>query len=176
MAKKKQTKTSLGKVVLNIMAIVISLLTSLALFLNTWTWKITNPNTDKESLTNVGGYFEDMEPYEKLFNIGKDKLPSWASTLSGILVISAVVCAVVFTFCSILKMLKKSNKTISLISKASCFIMFLLGIGTLITSLIFVLAKYEGIVAIYSMVMDFGAVVGFVCPIIGGVLGIASQK
>lgn len=171
---KKKTKKSFGTTILSLVAMVVSLLTSLALFLNVWVWKVANKGG--ETLTDVGGYFEDMEAYETLFNVGKDKLPAWGSTLAGVCVIVALVCAVVFALCTIANLLNKTNKTVNLISKIACLVMVLAGAVALVGSLVFVIAEYKGVLATYSMTMAFGAIVGFVAPILGGVLGLAANR
>lgn len=171
---KKKTKKNSTKPLLSLIAMVTSALTCLALFLNVWNWQAVGKNATET--TKVGGYFENMEAYEKLFNVGKDKLPTFATTLAGISVIIALVCAFVFIVLTILKFINKSNKTISLISKASCLIMVLAGISALIGSLVFVLAEYEGLLATYSMSMAFGAIAGFIFPILGGTIGLISNK
>ena len=171
---KKKTKNSMGKTILSLLAIVVSLLTCLPLFLNVWIWKASN--SGGETLTDVGGYFEDMEGFEKLFNVGEDKLPVWGSTLAGVCVIIALVCAVMFTFLAIINMIGKSSKTLNKIQKLVCIIMIIAGIGALVGSIAFVVAEYKRILATYSMTMAFGAIAGFVFPILGGILGLASNK
>lgn len=171
---KKKTKNSTSKTILGLLASIVSILTCLPLFLNVWVWSVSNKGG--KTLTNVGGYFEDMEGFEKLFNAGKDKLPVWGSTLAGVCVIIALVCAVIFTSLAIMNMIGKSNKTLNKIQKLACIIMIIAGIGALIGSIVFVLAEYKGVLATYSMTMSFGAVAGFVFPILGGIIGLTSNK
>ena len=171
---KKKTKNSMGKIILSLIAIVVSFLTCLPLFLNVWVWKASN--SGGETLTDVGGYFEDMEGFEKLFNANEDKLPVWGSTLAGVCVIIALVCAVVFAFLTIVNMLGKSNKTLNKVSKLACIVMILAGIGALAGSIAFVVVEHKGLLATYSMTMAFGAIAGFTFPILGGILGLLSNK
>ena len=171
---KKKTKNNLGNVIISVLAIIVGALTCLPLFINVWVWKATN--SGGETLTDVGGYFEDMEAYEKLFNVGDDKLPVWGSTLAGVAVIVALVATVIFALLAIVKMLGKSNKTLASLQNLACLLMVLAGIVALVGSIAFVVMEYKGLFATYSMTMAFGAIAGFVFPIVGGVLGLIANR
>ena len=173
MAKNKSKKCS-GNVILSLVAIVVGLLTCLSLFVNVWNWTATNNGgvTTRE----VGGFFEDFEYYEDIFNVGSDKLPVWGSTLAGICVIIALVATVIFALCTIINMLGKSNKNTTTICKLACLIMILAGIGALVGSIAFVVIENKIVLTTYSMSMAFGAIASFVFPILGGIIGLVSNK
>jgi len=170
---KKKTKNNLGKTLLAFLSVVISALTSIALFTNVWVWKTVSKSG--ETLKNVGGYFEDLESYETLFEIADKKLPVFGTKLAGASVIVALVFTAVLLICTILKMLNKSNKTVALVSKISSILIVLAGLIALTGSLIFVVPEIGSTIT-SSMTMAFGAIAGFLFPILGGVLGFIANK
>ncbi len=171
---KSKSKSSLGKVILSLTSIVLGALTSLALFVNAWDWqaKVDGGVTTRE----VGGFFEDFEYYENIFNVGSDKLPVWGSTLAGVAVIIALACVALFIVCTIINMLGKGNKTVTNLSKLACVVMILAGIVALVGSIAFVVVENKILLTTYSMSMAFGAIAGFIFPIFAGVLGFASLR
>ena len=172
MAKKKTKKSSCNKLLL-LVASVLGLLTSIALFLNVWVWKISAKSG--ETVSNVGGYFEDMEAYETAFKLGQENFNTWGATVAGICVIVALVAAGLLTLVTILNMLNKSSKTTKLVGKIACFIMLLAGLGALIGSLAFTIPSVGSTIT-SSMTMAFGAIAGFMFPLLSGTVGILAYR
>ena len=165
---KKKTKKSSSNTFLALVATVLGLLTSLALFLNVWVWKVASKSG--ETVSNVGGYFEDMESYETAFKLGQENFNTWGSTVAGVCVIVALVAAGLLTLVTVLNMLNKSNKTTALVGKLACFVMLLAGLGALVGSLAFTIPSIGSTIT-SSMTMAFGAIAGFMFPLLSGTVG-----
>lgn len=168
---KKKSKISLGKLVLTIVAIVLSVAICLPLFVNVWNMVTTIGNTSNAS--ELGGYFDDYSSITTVFKLADATFMDWASMIAGIALIVAIVGAVLYIVGAVMSLVS-TNKLASGLTKIGAFVMLLAGIVILVASLLFVLpATSQGSL---SATLGFGGWVGIIAPIGAGIVGMMANK